>query len=265
MIIVAGLVIINLGLVLSVAYPFESSYHDTERCKDRLNIYDLNNESTYSLDGAVYVNGGLLRNVTSTVSSDGAWKERRVVDFSYHEESEIREEYHPSSDGPTYIRREVPTRRFAEMNRSFQNERRLEVVKAIEGNNTSVFLLRENTTENSLDFNPNGVLLGLCTVSYEEASIGQDTIHLKPEPGWYHGDYRVTSASGTVQVEPDTGNVMSANISFERTSFEQTYADYLHASMIENNQDTIRITYQFNPGTHDVESPTWVEEIKNES
>lgn len=79
-----------------------------------------------------------------------------------------------------------------------------------------------------------------------------------PEPAWFAADigrsYRITNTDGQVHVDAATGDVVSANVTFEKTPGEH-YGDYL-----QNRDDTVTfsIHYERSPAPETVDRPDWV-------
>lgn len=83
----------------------------------------------------------------------------------------------------------------------------------------------------------------------------------EPENGWYElgRQYRVTNASGTIQMRPNSNVVMEADVSFRRT-YANSWVGYFLDPGTSVRQ---AINYDYQPGSVNIETPEWVKEINN--
>ena len=103
----------------------------------------------------------------------------------------------------------------------------------------------------------NDLIVGnLEFTDYDKVSDKQ----FEPENGWYElgRQYRVTNASGTIQMTPNSNVVMEADVSFRRT-YTNSWAGYFLDPGTSIRQE---INYDYQPGSVDIETPEWVKEIK---
>ena len=106
---------------------------------------------------------------------------------------------------------------------------------------------------------------GLGQLDYDQQYSNDSTISYIPQDGWYShdnvtGDYRVTGATGEIQVDAETNYVVNADIEFVRTHA----TSYLSYILSDDASFKIAISYDVNIGPTAIDTPEWVEEVRSD-
>jgi hypothetical protein len=103
----------------------------------------------------------------------------------------------------------------------------------------------------------------LMIAGYESDRTERDGVRTdEARGGWYEGSrpYRITGATGTVRVDPETMAVRSANVSWDLTVPAGSLAEYALVSVTSNATTNQWITFDYRPDATSIDRPTWVTE-----
>lgn len=263
----AGAISLALGVVcvamlLSVAYPFSFAEPDRPLSEDRAG--PLADADEFHLTANRTEDGELAHGMEAAVSADGARFRRTVTSDS------TKEVYQPSPTAPRYVQLVTTDEGLAEGWRSSSERDATEhlIAESRQGDEVRLLLVL-NDSFDVADGVP-GTFESNAAVHLgpdSERVEGPDgTVRLEPRDGWYRirglaerYHYRITDASGSVELDPSTGGVLSADVSWTRTSETPTYAHYLAADGVRK-----RVRYDVDVGATSVEEPDWVAELRSE-
>jgi hypothetical protein len=108
----------------------------------------------------------------------------------------------------------------------------------------------------------------LYVAGYERADGGADgTAVYEPKNDWYEGTqpYRIVGASGTVSADADTAAVESASVSWAVTDPAGTYIEYALVRLTSPDPRSYEMTYEFDPGSAELDRPAWVEAAREKT
>ncbi|MDR5673515.1 hypothetical protein RH858_10225 [Halalkaliarchaeum sp. AArc-GB] len=257
--VVVALVVGNVLLVASVAYPvseaeprpaaeaFESPVSDEYHL---LATIVTDGESTLEIDGAVAASG---ERYVRTVQGET-----------------VVERYQPNgTSGPEYARYVVDESEADARMQQFDDEN-LEVLTH-RGNGESVTITTVDADPSTdggdrLAGAASVVATQLRLVQYDtvdhDAVAGNDDSPeirtLRPESGWYAGEqsYRISDAEGTVEIDPETSVLVAADVRWELTRGTETSLHYLLNRDATVSQE---VTYEYRTENVSVDRPDWVE------
>jgi hypothetical protein len=255
--IAVGLVVVNLGAVATIAYPFSEMDH-----RPASEPFEHEGGEEYRVVANITTDGTTSFAVEGVVTSSG---ERYVV----VQEEHVRTERY-RNDGVQFERTVVEGEQADRMLRQMKSDPDREVVDTSRvGETVTVVTVADDPRADlaaELDGTVSIVTTQLRLAGYEPvgrsdrppANVGNDTLRLRPLSGWYDGSqpYRLTDTSGEVRVETGTNHLVAAAVHWDLTRNTDTYLHYLL-----NRQHTVtqRVTYRYETENVSVETPDWVE------
>jgi hypothetical protein len=252
--VVGVLVVVCLGLVLSVVYPFTTA--SPRAGPPAAEGFGVADADSFSATGRIVVEGTTQLAFEGRVTADGAWYERVA-------ENGVVGETYRTPNGSAYRRLTVEGVDAAERRRAriTEDESRTLLRGSRDGNCVTFVTRSEALPERSSETvsGTASVFVGNLGVAAYEPT-GTDAAGVtpyEPQPGWYEGRvvYRLTGVSGTVRADAETGTVTSANVSWMVTRGE-TYAHYLLSTLYAGST-TSRTTFTFDATPPPLERPAW--------
>ena len=135
-------------------------------------------------------------------------------------------------------------------------------------NNESMTAIIVTTGEEDASDGQGLLLTALEHPGYEHSGMvtydGVKVEVYEPKSGWFEASrltgsdttYRVGEASGVMYVDPETGQLLYANVSYDRGA-AGTWGHYLVKKYIQDDVVSTSVTVEYHPGETDVERPAW--------
>ena len=265
-------------LVGAIVYPFSLSEPHAERAADEQ--FGGPTADEYHVQGEAIVDGKSLLAVEGAVTADG--EGHLVV-----EEPTVRtERYQAESGGDVHVRYEVDDpadAQFLEAQAVSDDDRTL--VDEYETDDGMVLVVVDEDATDLADQIPGSA----SVITQQFHALGYDQVddlagdstgdstgdsadgvdeeqaddrHVyEPSDDWYEmsDSYRITDATGQVEVDADTYAVTSADVSWEMTTEVGTYAEYRLHTWFGPDPETHEVSYELEPGEPEIERPEWVE------
>ncbi|QSG03521.1 Uncharacterized protein AArcS_2325 [Natranaeroarchaeum sulfidigenes] len=254
---IALLAVVCLGMVAAVAFPLS-----TGEPQAATESFDQHVDEEYQLSAAIETDGDVRLAVDGGVSESGEGYVRivdtGVTDTRYHDGDNdtvyrqllIDDAGPDQPDADRYLEdiEDDPDERLVRENRAGETT---ELVTVVENPDTEV--------GDRLDGGASVVTETLGVAEYDPVETSDGTQTLSPTDSWFdeYRSYRITGSSGEVRIDAETNAVEHADVRWELTTDVGSYAEYLLAG----ETTTQRITYEYEDGDVDVETPGWVDEI----
>lgn len=253
--VIGALLVVCLGLLVGAIYPISMTSPQAANPADER--FGVEERDTFHTTGSLVVDDETALSFESGVSPEGAMIARVT------EPSVTTEYYRPNRSGPTYKRQ------------TFEDETAASSVRSHISADDDVELLatgREGdhytvvSTVNGSG-SPTGaakvIVRSLQAVAYHPPDVTDAGLErYRPRAGWYRAGepYRVTDASGTVEVDPETNVVLSADVTWHVTSPAGSYLEYLLVLLTTDDPTTQQITMTFDREADHPERPSWVDQ-----
>lgn len=254
-VLIAALAAVCVGLVLSVAYPFNTA--EPHALSDSTERFSVGDTDAFNATGRFLADGEETLAFEGAVAADGAWYER------VGEEHVTSWKYYPGSGETVYWRVRITGRdRAHEFRRSVTGDADRDLLETERAGNrtTLVFTATGDDGSEPVSGTASVFVNGLGIVGYERAgSDGAGLRTFEPKSGWYEGSrpYRITGATGAVDVN-DEMTVRSANVSWDLTEPAGSLAEYVLVTVASDATTTQRVEFDYTPGATPIERPTWV-------
>ena len=260
-IIIGILAVFCIALVFSFLYPFSTSTPPHLAPSEQQFSFEEADE--YRVTGSITIDDQTRYDVDGVVTADD---ERYAVIESRVSTAEL---YQPGPGGDRYTR--VTFEDETEADRlidSIEDDTDRKPLEITEGDEVVVEYLLEDAgrTPNSLENEARYVIGNFVHIPYAETDEAGDNTTYEPQDAWIaQGDRRVADTTGSVDVDTETRAVKSANVSWEQTRLQRlTYLNYLLTTIVADESSTWEVTYEFETGGVDVETPDWVKDAQNE-
>ncbi|SDD03116.1 hypothetical protein [Natrinema hispanicum] len=259
-VIIGMLTVVCLGLVFSIVYPpstTELDYRDP---------FTSPETSEYELSGEIVVDGELLVELEATVTANGSRYR------SIGSDEDLTESYQESPGEDKYIRMKVRDGSVDQRIEQIENDDDRKLIREDRADEEVILVILENTTEDQADNIITNIELFtnvLQSTKYRQVDETAENRVYEPQDGWFGGHrfrpYRITDSAGQVIVDKDSYEVKSANVSWDRTSDTETYAQYLINRVIADETETIDLRFESDTDVAETEVPQWVENAQEEA
>ncbi len=249
------LVAVNLVLVGLFIYPLSED--------DPISIdeaFASTEDDVFLVNASLLVDGETQLAVEGMVDGDGA------VYQSIEESGHLEEWYRAGEDEDAYVRRVVDGEVSDDVLDQVEADPDETVVSVEDvGDRVEIISMIESTEVSAPDArNPASVVLNQLTLAqYETVEVVDDDREIRePLGGWYATDtsYRLTSLSGSVEVDPETNIVYDASIEWTLTYPTDSYLHYLWH---QRDAAVQTFSYAYEAGGEvDVVEPEWVDDIE---
>ncbi len=253
---IGSLAVVCLGLVLSVAYPFSTAEPHAAKAPDER--FSVGDADAFSASGRIVADGETALAFDGIVTADGAWYQRVV------EEHVTSTEYHPGTGETVHQRLQFTGQERAERYRQeIAEDAALSLVRETSDGTNVTFVVTRNGTGGDEPVSGTAAVFvnSLSTAGYERTGTNSPNVTTyEPRSGWYEGQrpYRITSAIGTVQANPETMTVRAANVSWDQTVPAGSFAEYTLVTVASDAPTKRTITFEYTRGETELEQPTWV-------
>lgn len=260
--VVVALVVGNVLLVASVAYPVSEA-----EPRSAAESFEPPESDEYHLLAAIVTDGESTLEVDGAVAASG----ERYVRIVQGET--VVERYQPNgTSGPEYARYVVDESEADARVQQLEGDDDLEILAHQRDGETATI----TTVDADPDTDGDDRLAGAASVVAAQLRLVQyDTVDhdavagnddspeirtLRPESGWYAGEqsYRISDAEGTVEIDPETSVLVAADVRWELTRGTETYLHYLLNRDATVSQE---VTYEYRTESVAVDRPDWVEEL----
>lgn len=245
-----------LGLLFSVVYPVAFAEPLADRPADEQ--FAVGDAEQYSRSGQVVVDGELQVGFEEAQTASGERYQR--IEFS----NSRTERYQPDSNASIYIRHTMDAEASVDtMREQITTDDAQELRQENRSDGRVTFTSIKNSSDPSAEFQaPEAVVVqSFQLVAYKQAddSTGR-TVDFTPQTGWYGGSegYRVTNATGNVQVDAETYEIESASVSWDVTAPAGSYAEYVLHSLGSHASTTHEIVFDVREDNPELSQPTWV-------
>ncbi|WP_276255592.1 hypothetical protein [Halomontanus rarus] len=256
--IIGILVLVCIGLIFSVVYPFSTANSHETSTEER---FTAGESDEYELTGTLVVDGRLVYGFEGIVTADG---DR----YSSLEGEEMRyETYQSGPNRAIYTKIETAERQADfRLNSIEHDDDRELLLEERNGEDVTLIVVEETAddTATGISSTAEQFIRSLYGTQYERIEERDEEYVYEPQEGWFDDQYRVTDSTGDVTVDADTHEVVSANVSWDVTRPAETYAHYLLARLSDDSTETYEITYEFDEGDSEVIVPDWVENARAE-
>lgn len=255
--VIGCLAVVCLLLVLSVVFPIATS--EPHSAKPPEQWFRVGEAEAYRATGSVVVDGETSLAFEGVVDGDGGWYRR------LEEDGLTSETYRAGANETVYERLTIERGGSAERLRDHVvDDEDRELVREDRGRDRLTLVVERNASgaADPVSGAASVIVNSLFVAGYDPVETDPSTVAVyEPRGGWYGESepYRVTSASGEVRADPETNAVESAHVSWDVTATAGTYAEYVLVRLTGDDPTTHEITYEFDPGDHDVERPAWVD------
>lgn len=255
--VVVLLLVVNLALVGLVLYPFSET--DPLPPED---AFEVGESDAYRIEATITTDGETSLAVDGAVERSGE-RYVRVV-----QETVTTEQYQRNGSAAQYTRYVVDGENADRRLQDLESDPEQEVISTDREDGTLRAVVVDNDSRTAPD--PTGAAsvvstqLRLAVYDQVGSASESDRQVLEPQSGWYDGSrsYRLTDASGTVVVDPETNVLHAANVTWDLTKGTSTYAHYL---LNRGNSVEQGVTYEYQSGNVSVETPDWVEDATDGS
>lgn len=255
-VIIGILGLVCVGLVFSVAYPFDTTKpHAATSPSERFTVASV---GAFTASGSIVVDGTERLGFHGIVTPGGAWYQR------VREPGLLSEGYKPAEDGTVHRRLQFDAVESAQQYRTeiVDDEDRSLIREDTAGTRTT-FVIEQNTTGRTepVTGTASVFVTSLAVAGYDVEETGSNgpTVY-EPRSGWYTGatPYRLSGAAGTVRTKAETHGVLSANVTWHRTVPAGSYAEYVLARLTGDDPTMHRITFEFGANASTLDRPDWV-------
>ncbi|MCL9814435.1 hypothetical protein [Natranaeroarchaeum aerophilus] len=254
---IALLAVVCLGMVAAVAFPLS-----TGEPQGMSESFTQHADEEYQLSGEIETDGDVSLAVDGAVAESGEGYVRivdnSVTDTRYQDGDDetvyrqlLIEDAGPDQPGADRYIEDIeddPDERLVRENRAGETT---ELVTVVEDPDTEI--------GDRLDGGASVVTEVLGFAEYDSVETSDGTQTLTPTDGWFdeYRSYRIAGSSGDVRVDAETNAVEQADVRWDVTTDAGSYAEYL----IAGETTTQRISYEYEGGDVDVETPEWVDGI----
>lgn len=257
--VIATLLVVGVGAVSAIVYPVTTIQPNGTRAPaEQLSV---GNATAYHASGRIVTDGESTISFEGTVTADGAWYQRVTA------EGITTETYHPASTNMVVRRRTLRQGpRAKQLRESIADDADRTLLTESQTGDTVTVVTRTNSSDTPEPVTGTSrVIVRSLAIARFDPSVGEQpgTEVRHPRSGWYAGSesYRLTDAAGTIRIDPNTNAVTGANVSWELTSPASSLWEYELVRMTTDDPTTQRITYQYDTGGQQIDTPGWTPDL----
>lgn len=251
---VGALMLPALLLAAGLAYPIDFDDH-----RPSSEAFHVEPSTPHAMEGEIAVDGETVLSVSSRASGDGT-RYLRIV------ESDVeRERYQPNvTEGTIYSRWTIDHDTAERQLEHLRDDPDREVLDVERRDGVIVVetVARHSDVDIADAAGGGGAVIAteLRLAAYDRlsANTSEGSVVLEPTDGWYQGNrhYRLTDTRGHVRYDPDTDQLIEADVEWTLTPGSSSY---LHYVLNRDRRHTKQVSYEFRQGPVTIDRPRWVE------